>query len=289
VIEVAESTFEQDVLQASHQVPVLVDFWAPWCGPCRALGPALERLEQSYAGRFKLAKVNSDQNPELSTRFQVRSIPYVLAFVDGAAVDGFVGALPEGQLRAFIDRVIPDPSERERRRARKLIEREELDAAGDALRAAIGLNPANDEAHLDLAELLLERLPPPFDTARLEEAERELRAVGRAARDQSRWRVLDTRISSLRSSASSPDLDSLRARVASDPADLTARLELAQHYIADRSFELALEQLLEIVRRDRRFGEDVGRRLMLSVFELASDRPQLVSTYRRQLSAAVNR
>ena len=107
MIEVSLNTFEQEVIEASRQLPVLVDFWAPWCGPCRALGPVLERLEASYAGRFKLVKVNSDENPELSEKFMVRSIPYVLAFVDGNPVDGFIGAQPEGQIRPFLDRLLP--------------------------------------------------------------------------------------------------------------------------------------------------------------------------------------
>lgn len=109
--DVTSQNFAQEVIETSRQVPVLVDFWAPWCGPCRTLGPMLEKLEHEYAGKWKLAKVNSDESPELSAHFNVRSIPHVVAFVDGKPVDQFVGVLPESQLRGFLDRVIPQPAE----------------------------------------------------------------------------------------------------------------------------------------------------------------------------------
>ena len=289
MIEIDEAAFEHEVLEASRRIPVLVDFWAPWCGPCRALGPLLERLEATYAGRFKLVKVNSDTSPELSTRYGARSIPYVIAFVDGQIADSFVGALPEGQLRAFLDRVIPGPAELERNKALRLIEAGRFDAAATALRGVIALEPAGDRARLDLAELLLDRMPPPVDPARLSEAEAQLAAVGAGARSEPRWRALDVRASSLRSAASLPSSEALRKRVAVDPGDLGARLQLAQQYIAQRQPEAALEQLLEIIARDRKFGDDAPRRMMISVFELLPGQPQLVSAYRRRLSALINR
>jgi putative thioredoxin len=289
VFEADQLTFQQEVLDTSQQTPVLVDFWAPWCGPCRALGPLLERLEEAYAGRFKLVKVNSDENPDLAAQYQVRSIPYVIAFLGGSPVDSFVGALPEAQLRAFIDRVMPSPAELERHKAQQHLERGELEAAASALRAAVALDPANTEARLDLAELLLERLPPPADVARLSEAQDQLAAVGAGERSDRRWRALDMRLSSLRSATSLPAIAELQARVEAEPSDLQARLELAQQHIAHRQLQGALDQLLEIVGRDRAFGDDVARRMMLSVFDLATDQPQLVSTYRRRLSALINR
>lgn len=289
MVEADQLTFQREVLDASRETPVLVDFWAPWCGPCRALGPLLERLEEAYAGRFKLVKVNSDDNPDLAAQYQVRSIPYVIAFVGGRPVDSFVGALPESQLRAFVERVMPSPAEIERRNAQQHLESGELDAAAAALRAAVALDPANTAARLDLAELLLERLPPPDDGGRLTEAQDQLAAVGARERSDDRWHALDTRLSSLRSAASLPALSELEARVEAKPSDLQARLELAQQHIAHRQLQGALDQLLEIVARDRAFGDDVARRMMLSVFDLAADQPQLVSTYRRRLSAVINR
>jgi putative thioredoxin len=289
MIEIGQTSFEREVIDSSSDVPVLVDFWAPWCGPCRVLGPMLERLERDYGGRFRLAKVNSDQSPELAAQFRVRSIPYVVAFIDGEPVDAFVGALPESQLREFIDRLLPNPSEAERRKARRLAEQGQLAEAVAALRAAIALDPNAAPAHLDLAEILLERLPAPVDEARLSEAERALAAVGAAARADPRWEALNTRLASLKKAAAGPDRRQLQARVEADPADLQARVALAQWHIARREFEPALAQLIEVVERDRAFADDVGRRTMLAVFDLASQHPELVSQYRRRLAAALNR
>lgn len=289
MVEIGQTSFEREVIEASRDVPVLVDFWAPWCGPCKTLGPRLERLEREYDGRFRLVKVNSDQNPELSAQFRVRSIPYVVAFVDGEPVDAFVGALPEPQLREFVDRLLPDPSEIERRKARRLAAAGQLAEAVAALRAAIALDPNATQAQLDLAEILLERLPTPVDEARIAEAERALTAVAPKLREDARWKALNTRLASLKGAASGPDGRQLLDRIRANPDDLQARLDLAQWHIARREFEPALSQLIEVVERDRTFGDDAGRRTMLSVFELAAQQPALVSGYRKRLAAALNR
>ena len=289
MVEIDEIEFEREVLAAPAEVAVLVDFWAPWCGPCRALGPLLERLEESYGGRFKLVKINSDANPELSAYYGVRSIPYVIAFLGGKPVDSFVGALPEGQVRAFLERVMPGPAELERLKALRLIEQGRVEDAATALRTAIALDPTRDGARLDLVELLIGRVPPPLDPARLAEAESLLAAVRSNTRSEPRWRALDMRVSSLRSAASLPSSETLRERVAADPGDVNARFELAQQYVAQRQLKPALEQLLEIIARDRKAADGEPRRMMLAIFELLADQPQLVSDYRRKLSALINR
>ncbi len=289
MIEIDEAAFEAEVIQASHATAVLVDFWAPWCGPCLALGPVLERLELSYGGRFRLVKVDSDANPGIAARYAVRGIPNVIAFVDGEPVDRFTGALPESQVRSFIERSVPDASERQRRRAAHLVSEGWIDAAAAALRAAIELNAANEAAHLDLAELLLERMPPPVGPERLSEAQAALSAIGKAAREDARWQALEMRLSSLRGAASLPRAESLLARIAANPADLEARSQLAQGYIAQRLLPQALEQLLEIVGRGRGERRDSARLQIISMLRLLEDQPAIVSDYRRRLSLLLHR
>lgn len=289
MLEVDEAQFEHEVLEASRSLPVVVDFWAPWCGPCRALAPLLEQLEQRYAGRFRLAKINIDSSRQIAARFEVRSIPYVLAFLDARVVDAFVGVLPEPQLRQFLDRVLPTPSEVKRRRARALSERGDTSAALAALHSAVALDAGNLEALLDLAELLIEQAQDCAGGEALTQAEQTLALARGLRRDDARFRALATRLASLRSSAQLPTEAELRRRSDADPADLAARLALAQRYLAEQRFEAALDELLEIVRRDRKFQDGAARRMMLDIFELAAAQSDLVARYRRRLAALINR
>lgn len=289
MIEIDETTFEAEVIQGSRTTAVLVDFWAPWCGPCQALGPVLERLEQSFQGRFRLVKINSDESPRIAARYGVRGIPHVIAFVGGAPIDHFVGALPETQVRAFIERAIPDASEQQRRQAAELVGQGRFDTASSALRAAIELNPANESAYLDLAELLLERMPAPVDPERLSQAEKALSAVGKTGREDARRQALELRLASVRGASSLPPREQLLARVLADPAALDARSQLAQRYIAQRQLPEALEQLLEIVGRGRGETREAARVQILSVLQLLADQPEIVSGYRRRLSLLLHR
>ena len=286
MIDTTQDRFTRDVIEGSHEVPVLVDFWAPWCGPCRVLGPMLEKLERDYDGRFRLVKVDSDQNPDLSAQFGVRSIPYVVAFVDGKPVNAFVGALPEAQLRAFIDKVIPNPSEIQRRKAARLRAAGDENGAATSLRAAIALDPENDAARLDLASLLIEA--GTADQERLEEAKQVLEHVSRRNPGPV-VAALRTRLEALEASTNLPSESDLEARIKANATDLQARLDLANRLIAERRFAPALEQLLAIVEQQRDFRDDVPRKTMLAVFDLASDQRDLVSSFRRRLAAALNR
>jgi len=277
------ATFEKDVISASMLTPVLVDFWAPWCGPCKTLGPMLEKLEAEYEGKWRLVKVNVDENQELAAHFQVRSIPHVVAFADGRPVDQFIGVLPEGQLRAFLDRLLPDGAEAARAEAAMALAEGRRADAYDALKAALAYDPGFDEARLDLMELLLE-------DNRLDEAQKEndLLSPKTTQGIDARYNAIKTRLDAVDAAADLPPTDALEAQVAAHPDDLDARFDLASAFIARRKYEPALEHLLAIVQRDRAFREDIGRKTMLSVFDLAAHQPELVAKWRRRLSALLN-
>ncbi|MEI5999542.1 thioredoxin [Paraburkholderia bengalensis] len=277
------ATFEKDVISASMLTPVLVDFWAPWCGPCKTLGPMLEKLEAEYEGKWRLVKVNVDENQELAAHFQVRSIPHVVAFADGRPVDQFIGVLPEGQLRQFLDRLVPDGAEAARAEAAMALAEGRRADAYDALKAALAYDPGFDEARLDLMELLLE-------DNRLDEAQKEndLLSPKTTQGIDARYNAIKTRLDAVDAAADLPPTDALEAQVAAHPDDLDARFDLASAFIARRKYEPALEHLLAIVQRDRAFREDIGRKTMLSVFDLAAHQPELVAKWRRRLSALLN-
>lgn len=277
--ETGTEAFERDVLQASEKVPVLVDFWAPWCAPCRALKPILEKLAGEYQGRFLLAKVNSDEHPQLAARFGVRGIPNVKAFVDGKLADEFTGALPESGVRAFIDRLIPTPGEKLRRTARALVNQGDFDEAERHLRSALDLEPGNLAVRLDLVELLLAKNSH-------EEADQLFEPIPERERDERADRLYSV-LALWKKSQQLPAIGELEAKLAANPDDLHARLALGERLFADQRFEPALAALLEVVRKDRGALRTTARKLMVDVFNLAEDRDELVSKYRKLLASAL--
>jgi len=278
--DVSIEEFEAKVLQASLQVPVVVDFWAPWCGPCQTLKPMLEKLADEYKGRFLLAKVNSDENPELAGHFGVRSIPSVKVVFQGQLVDEFNGALPEGQVREFLDRIALPAGENSnpREEAAALVGEGRLEEALAKLVEASQANPQDQAVQLDAIDVLMQ-------LGRNDEAAQLL--AGEYKDEPDRAAALRARLALAQGAT---DTEPLEAKLATNPDDHATRLELAKAYAAQSRFREALEAALEVVRRDRFFDEGAGRKALLQFFEaLAGEQyDDLVREYRRKLSAALN-
>ncbi len=278
--DVTDATFETAVIEASRNVPVVVDFWAPWCGPCRALKPILEKLATEYQGRFRLAKLNTDENTGTAARFAIRGIPAVKGFRDGKVVAEFSGAVPESAARAFLERVIPTPGETLHAAAQRALSEGDFETAESRLREAMHAGPSLHAARVDLAELLIARQA-------WSEAELVLAEVPEHERDE-RAKRLGSRIALWQAARDLPPAAELRSAVERVPGDLALRLRLAERVAADGGLQTALEQLLEVVRGDRGALREAARKRMLQVFGLAGDDAELVARYRRLLASELH-
>jgi len=266
MIDVTIQNFESDLIAASMKQPVLLDIWAPWCGPCKVLGPLLEKLEVAYAGRFKLAKLNSDEQPEiagqLSQAFGVRSIPFCVLFDQGQPIDGFVGALPESQVRAFLDKHVPTAdeaeAESEAEEAEALIAEGDPAAALAKLQQAVAIDPANDDARYEYVKLLLER-------GALAQAETAFEPVAKKAALDARLDALAHWIAAQRKAASARSAEALAAAIAANKRDFEARFELAQTHFAAARFTAAMDELLEIVMRDKAWNGELARKTFVAI------------------------
>ena len=279
--DVSIEEFEAKVLIPAETVPVVVDFWAPWCEPCKVLKPMLEKLAEEYKGRFILAKVNSDESPELAQHFGVRSIPSVKVLFQGQLVDEFNGAIPESQIRAFLDRIaLPEGPEQInlREQAAALVAEGKLDDALAILVQASQANPQDQAIQLDAVDVLMQ-------LGRKDEAKQLL--AGEYNNEPERANALRARLALLDGAA---DTAPLEARLAANPDDHAARLELSKAYAAQSRFREALDAALEVVRRDRFFDEGAGRKAILALFEALSGEQydDRVREFRRKLSAALN-
>jgi putative thioredoxin len=285
-ITLTRANFDEAVLQASASRPVLVDFWAPWCAPCRALAPILDRLAGEFADRFTLAKLNTEDEPELAARYGVRGIPNCKLFVDGKPSDEFTGALPEAAVREFLARALPSPAAPLVAAAKASLAAADAPGALAALDQARALDPRDEDALLTRVETLLalDRAADASAAAALLEA-RDGPTAGRV-RDGRRLAALKARAAL--ASTGGDDVATLARKAAATPVDCATKLAYARALAAAGDYERALAELLAIVRTDRSFEDDVGRRTMLTVFEALPGDSELARRYRRELAAAIN-
>ena len=273
--------FEQDVILASKEQPILVDFWATWCGPCKTLGPILEKLADEYAGGFRLAKVDVDQEQQLAGYFQIKSIPTVMLLKDGQIIDGFPGALPEGQLREFLTHhgVTPRAAEDEAAVTDDASPVAPPDPHEEVvrLRAAVQAEPEAAALQLDLALALLA-------TGASAEAERLLDALPADLGTDERAVRARARLGFAALLQDAPAQQTLAAAIAADPGDLRARHLLGARLLVDGDNEAALEQFLEVLRRDRAWQDQLPKRTLIDAFRVVED-AELVGVYRRKMAS----
>ena len=275
VFDATTAGFETDVLQKSLEVPVLVDFWAEWCGPCKTLGPILEKLAGEYNGAFVLAKVDTEQEPQIAGAFQIRSIPTVFLVKDGQILDGFQGALAEGQVRQFLQHHGIEPAPAAADEGQPVA----LDPAAEVarLREAIATEPDRDELKLDLAVALLQ-------TGAAREAEGLLDTLPANLATDDRAVKARARLGFAALLADAPPAASLEAAIAANPDDLRARHLLGVQKIVGDDPEGGLAQFLEMLQRDRDFDDGLPRRALIDAFRILDD-AELVGRYRRRMAS----
>ncbi|CAN5859319.1 thioredoxin [soil metagenome] len=274
MLDISLKNFETDLINESMQQPVLLDIWAPWCGPCKALGPVLERLEVAYAGRFKLAKLNSDEQPEiagqLSQMFGVRSIPFCVMFKGGQPVDGFVGALPDSEIRTFLDKHVPSPdelaAEADVQEAEELLAEGDTESALERLQEAVAINPGNDTARYDYLRALI-------GAGRLEEARRAYEPVASKVLLDARLAACGHWLAACETAVNARSPGELATAIAANKRDFDARFELAQSLFAAQAFTEAMDELLEIVMRDKTWRDELARKTYVAILELMSKPP----------------
>lgn len=276
--------FMADVIDASREVPVIVDFWAPWCGPCKQLTPVLEKVVTGARGKAKLVKLNIDENQQIAQQMRIQSIPAVFAFVDGRPVDGFMGALPESQVKAFVDRLAagggPSPVDDALEQAGQLLEGGDPAQAAQIYAAVLEEDQGNAKALAGLARCYLANNDA-------ERAAQTLALVPPEAKSDPDVLSVEAQLQLVEQQQAGPAAETapLLARIEANPKDHEARFELAQACLSAGQEEEAIDALLEIVRRDRAWNEEAARKQLLTIFEALGPKHELTLSGRRQLSS----
>jgi len=293
VRSVTKNDFTTQVIERSQQVLVVADFWAAWCQPCQMLMPVLARLAEEYQGRFELAKIDTEQERELAAQQGIRSLPTVRLYRHGRVVDEFLGAQPEGTIRGLIDRHLPRPSDATIDAAMAAAQQGKQADAIATLRRVIADDPDNDRGKLVLANLLIEAATSAVTSgqdgsALAAEAEATLGQLGVEQLANADAIALKHKLGFLRIARGAPSMAALEAQLAADGGDIEARHQLGALKVLKGDVEGGLEQFLEIVHQDRKFGDDAGRRAMVDAFSLLGNQHPLVSRFRSRLSSALN-
>lgn len=272
IIQVTAQDFQAQVLEASHRVPVLVDFWADWCAPCKMLMPVLAKLVEEYKGKFLLAKVNTDEERQLAAQVGIRSLPTVMVFRDGDVVDEFLGALPEAEIRAFIERNLPHASDQLLQQADALLLRGDTDRAGQLIEQALQSDPDNPKVKLSLAR-------QKATIGELAEAETILQALPQEERNKPEVSSMLAQLSFDRIRQNAPPAEQLEQ----DPENAEALYQLAACKVMDGDYEPALQLLLRVMQKDREYLDDGARKALVQIFEILGNSGDLVKRYRNQM------
>ncbi len=279
-IDTRFESFVDDVIDASRKAPVLVDFWAPWCGPCQMLTPLLEKLAAEYEGAFCLAKANIDEQQQLAMQYAVRSVPTVKLFKNGEVVDEFLGAQSESQIRAMLDRHIERESDKAMNRAYAAYKKGDVDALQNMIEIA-NRDPGNHRIRLQLADILIQE-------KRYDEAKEVLEALPHDIRQTPEVAGMLGRLEFFEFAREAPDISTLENRIRENPRNSEARYQLSAIYITQAEYEKAMHQLLEILKRDRSYGDDAARKALLRIFDMLGGGGELVQRYRHKMAAALH-